>query len=202
MRRIAYSAVIALLMFGSVPAFALTWNIGDPGTTHQEWYFGTDATRVEADVYDNAVVPEAEVKANNGGSISWDPAGFWFGDSIRVNLYVPNIPVPNELKEIHVEFGFRGIRGLRSVIPQENADSIEVISEEIETQGDWQILRAVWQIKPNPSFEDICYAFSGDDNVVAALDYAIVSTICIPEPASICLLTLGGLALFHRRKRS
>ena len=48
-------------------------------------------------------------------------------------------------------------------------------------------------IEPNPAFEIVRI-----DGAVM-VDEIVIDTICIPEPASLALLGLGGLALMRRR---
>ena len=47
--------------------------------------------------------------------------------------------------------------------------------------------------------EDICIGLS-DSGETQELDFIHVSTICVPEPASLALLTIGGFALLRKRK--
>jgi hypothetical protein len=55
------------------------------------------------------------------------------------------------------------------------------------------------RISPNPFWEDIGITIANPTGGIISLTGAHIDTICVPEPATILLLTLGGLIL--RRKR-
>jgi len=52
-------------------------------------------------------------------------------------------------------------------------------------------------IEPQPDFEDFSFTFSGP----ALLDEIYIGTHCTPEPATVSLLALGGLAVLRRRRK-
>ena len=189
-------AVVGLMVADPVRAVPF-WDVGAPGSTHQVWTF---------DDADNPAVPEVSqndfgtaLATIGGGLYNPDPEwqqGVWQGESVEITMNIPNRPVPDLYKEIWVEIGFRGNLGHYSAIPVPFGGSVEQLSEEIQTvDNDWQKLTVGWRIYPNPDSERICFIFTD----VAALDYVTVDTICIPEPATVALLGLGGLLLRKRK---
>jgi len=56
------------------------------------------------------------------------------------------------------------------------------------------------RIKPNPFCEEIIIDFFVPAGEEAYIDSFEVATMCIPEPATMAILTLGGLALLRRRR--
>lgn len=78
--------------------------------------------------------------------------------------------------------------------------------------GDWDIINPVdlpggwlrdnmdgW-IQPNPWWEEFVWTFDVPVGHWAFLDSFAVATLCIPEPTTLLLLSLGGLALLRRRR--
>ena len=72
------------------------------------------------------------------------------------------------------------------------------LGQQIDVQPDgWLILTKGWRIEPNPQSEEIYLEIfdSGAD-----INYLIVNTICIPEPATVMLLALGVITWIRRRQ--
>jgi hypothetical protein len=64
-------------------------------------------------------------------------------------------------------------------------------------QGDAEFGVKIW---PNPYIEKIGFILWGTQAAPVVLDYIHVDTICVPEPATMLLLGLGGFVLRKRRK--
>ncbi len=178
-----------------------------PGETQQGWAFGDNS---------NPAIPEIDLNpygtatAIITGSVSpvWAAEllgrdGVWHAEQmLDITLDIPNQMIPNPYKEIRLEIGFIGDLADFSVLPIPFGGSVERVSQAVEvvdpTNG-WKKLTAMYIIEPNPDREVVYYSFAAG---VAAVDYVIVNTICVPEPMTISLLGLGGLILARRRRRS
>lgn len=180
-----------------------------PGETYQEWTFDDD---------DNPAIPELDMNPYGtatatisgipgGASPEWaatlfERLGVWQADElVELVIEVPNEAIRRPYKEIYIEIGFLGELDSFAVYPDPSGGNVELLAphEIVEMAGDWKKLTASYHIKPNPDKEYICYGFTAGTAGVAAVDYVIVNTICIPEPLTICLLGLGGLMLRRRR---
>jgi len=182
-----------------------------PGETQQEWDFGDDANpaipTLDANPFGTAtatisglpggVPPEWIFESSSGRN------GIWTSESrLEIILEVPNQMIRNPYKEIRLEIGFIGDLADFSVLPIPFGGSVELVSQEVEVVDDvtgWKKLTAMYVIEPNPDREVVYYSFAAG---VAAVDYVVVNTICVPEPLTISLLGLGGLILARRRHRS
>ena len=195
---------VAVALFVAAPASAvLPWDPGDPGSTYQVWEFTDYVTPTggtgnitswlafpEIDGNPYSGILQANIDVTGGSRVG----GGFLGEQITVLLKIPNRPEPQPYKEIWVEAGFTG----------------ELVNLGVTTFGGDTVCEPIfeapniisWQIEPNPDREDIYFTIL--PNVQTGpqiyLDWVRVDTICIPEPATICLLGLGCLLL--RRKRT
>ncbi len=78
-------------------------------------------------------------------------------------------------------------------------DVVFVNRETIVINSDWSVLVEDWRIIPNPSSESFTIWAGYEGGTLSLISEVVVDTICVPEPATICLLGLGGLLLRKRR---
>lgn len=204
-RKTSLLILVVAVMIAAGPVAAIPF-----GETDQTWNFDNNS---------NPAIPEIDLNpygtatAAITGSASVPPPewaadllgrdGVWQAQGIlTITLNIPNQMIANPYKEIRLEMGFIGDGDLAdfSVIPIPFVGSVELVSQEIvvvDPATGWKKLTAYYIIEPNPDWEFVCYSFSG---ALAAIDYAIVNTKCVPEPMTVSLLGLGGLILARRKR--
>ena len=174
-------------------------------TTTQIWYFGTDDVMPVPNVVDPADHhPQLKVAPGSGG---WQPTvdgrtGVW-SLSGEIDVVIPNYEFPNPRKDITISLIWapggadpflpdQPLVGV-SAIPMASM-TMSVVNDPFEgtiwTQSIYSI--SIW---PNPPKEWI--AIKGD----ILVDQLDIKTTCVPEPATMGLLSLGGLALLRSRRK-
>lgn len=179
-------AVVALVSSQVLAGFVAV------GSTHQEWYFDTNA---------NPALPEVDQNPFDGGPImdiqSGDWAdGAWEGSVVTLVMSIPNSDIPNPYKEIYLTVVYTGTLDYTSVLPTPGG-LVTSLGESITPGpgGEWQTLEVDWSIEPNPEAEVISVQV-----IDGAITSVVVDTICIPEPVSLCTLGVGGLLVLLRRR--
>ena len=178
-----------------------TWR-GLDRTTYQRWEFGNsmNPTGPEADFSNTQGVASLTVAgdfpytawlAENGSA-----GGVWrFEDYISVEIANFNEAYP--LKEIWIQLTYSAEFGESpTVVTNPTASWVEEISKVALGDDYWHLTYSIG-IEPNPSMETIYIQPRG---CTMYLDELVIDTICIPEPATILLLGLGGLSLLRRRR--
>lgn len=208
------SALLAVCVIIGVSASAFAGPVvpdwrGDAGTTHQSWGFDTDANPAVPEVVSNPNGdPLATIEADNPDEMEWYAVeqgheGVWKtqGD---VKLYIPNTDNTGSdtYKEIIIQIVYRGDDIDDDAWARYAADGsplspgiLPVVSEELDNgyrYSRWEIT-----IEPNPT-EEMIYVLPFYCNLF--VDSIEVDTACIPEPATMLLLGLGGLLTIRKRK--
>ncbi len=172
---------------------------GANGSTYQAWEFNTGGVPPVIvppdDVYNPYGDPELTVKTPFG----WEN-GAW-ALSGEMDIYLPNRQVVDGWKEIWIQLTWKpaGLDPSKSLPDQPNVAVTPFVfatwyRDDYDMPDDWIVSLYKIEMWPNPLEEWI--TVKGDIWV----DELIIDTICIPEPASMLMLGLGGLALMRKRR--
>ncbi len=147
--------------------------------------------------------------ATTGGYRSWSGArrGVVFTvENLGISIEIPNYDNDNPYKEVYVEIVYLGEINGASVTWQGvtgmETETQFTDSDEVVLADGWKKYSALWTIQPNPTDETIQYSLVPvpGSQTEAQLDYILVQTTCIPEPATLLLFGLGGLVFRKKRQ--
>lgn len=187
------------------------------GTTYQEWRFDTGANPAIPEVIDNpygGTSPGASALITVGSmGTGWQnqlggmgtQTGYWDlgGGGGQIVLDIDNRPLTLDYKEIWVQVTyFSDITQPPAVaVPRATylGGQTGLSVEDTGMGGGWFVDQSIWRIEPNPSHEQII--LTSNQMWGSVIDQIVVDTICIPEPATIGLLFLGGLMILTKRQQ-
>lgn len=178
-----------------------------PGSTYQMWSFFNSETEPQADIDENPYgVPELLVDTSWNWMTSDQSGrtGIW-PITREMDIYLPNSQEPNPIKFIWIELTWNpNIDYYSRFLP--NQPSVSVASNPVYTdmqmsrydeplEDGWITSTFNITLLPNPFEEWI--AIKG----YFLIDQIEIGTLCIPEPATLGILAIGGLALIRRTQK-
>jgi hypothetical protein len=192
-----------------------TWR-GNPGSTMQTWEFDAEGQPIDFEgntwhtytepTIDNNPFGTAVLRHYPGyGQPDW--IAQWAGRegvlplSGAVRIEIPNDPTPNPQKDVWLQITWLPQYPDADICAEVlDMDGFTVFpAEEIQTEplaNGWMHTTYNIRIEPNPQ-DEVVWIQCG-----VLIDEIVVDTLCfVPEPASLALLSFGGLAALLRRKR-
>lgn len=195
-------AIIGVFLALTAPAladdlFPPSWR-GQPGSTWAEWEYSTPNPTPLPDAGFNPYgIPQTQIYPGVG-QVWWDVLngrqGVWpLSGEIWVDI--PNQNKPNPWKDIYIQLTWEPqAPGNRPIVQTTLPLAVPgTLVQEIPLEGLWVHSIYTIRLEPNPEWEQILITGGID------VDQLVIDTICVPEPAAVLLLALGGLVLTRRR---
>jgi hypothetical protein len=207
---IALTVILAAAVCASATIFPPPSWRGEEGTTFQQWSFSEedygpvqpDEIPEEARWVNEFGTPKLYVNSSGWSDYVDGHQGVWtfMGRMGGVDIHIPNNKEPQPVKEMWIELTWKAA-GISELLPDRPfvnvwADHfrVDLMDETIPDDEEWISTLFKVNIWPNPPGEWI--TINGD----ILLDQVIIDTYCIPEPATLGLLSAGALLAFRRRR--
>lgn len=183
------------------------------GETAQCWSFdqepiGGNFVYADQDTLENPFgTPLGMINDLSGQGFGWGN-GAIFGPEFKIILDIPNQPIPNPYKELTLEMRYQGDITFSWVADVETGALFTPVRFDVEDEGNgWKTVTKVFRFEPNPREELVVIGLKGTQEVTgqpvdAVLDWICVETVCVPEPATLVLLAMGGAVCVMGRKKA
>ena len=197
---------------------------GQESTTSQVWEFNYDS---DPNSYERYYAPDRPAPGGLPplpdthatvfpGDPEWMPIddihnsgriGIW-GLSGWIDVFVNNYDDPNEFKWVWVQLtwasdvvGETPSPTFINMAPAADLAWPVTLTDQIDWGDGWFTSTYQWRIYPNPVDEVFTISYFDANNRAAIIvDQLVIDTWCVPEPATLGLFLVGGLALLRRRR--
>ena len=126
-----------------------------------------------------------------------------------VTFHIDNLNNSNPVKHVWLEMEWGGnVTPVYSVGVNADPSGSVVIDDVVSDSLPWpdpllgQFDNKGFTLMPNPVWEELTITFTADPDELLIIDSLHLATECIPEPATLALLGVGGVLLMIRRRRS
>lgn len=208
------SSLVVLTVLGMVCAVSNAWadtpppwDRGDSGATSATWDFD-DGSNPAAPTSSSGTAPAPSISISGEfPQIFWyddypdggTHTGVWLVEGEDMTATVPNYDIDNPVKDIWLQITYLADMPPNVWMWPLGGGPTDMTLEGTTDLGDgYSTSIFSGRLEPNPACE---YILISPSECTTYIDQVVIDTICgVPEPGTILLLGLGGLALLRKRR--
>lgn len=187
------------------------WVRGSALTTTQEWDF-LSPTDIFGQPINGHGNPYGQPRVVNPADGVWLPNDSSFNPApttrpgivclapgVTLRFFIPNLEIPGNQKNVWAQVTWWAAPGTNVVVsPIAPAPNSGTIIGTMPLGGGWNHTTASFVLAQQPAWEEFWIQNLTNSNLY--LDQVVIDTQCVPEPATLAALALGGSLLARRRR--